>query len=198
MENKDLLLIAILSGLIGLLVGGVLFGPLAILLSFKVKKKDLLGYRILAVVLGIFCILVFILGKTGFLVVQDSGSMKHDGNFDQWWSVQNEFYSAQGITKEYFQTFPLKNGFNRGDMLIISKNNEIKEGDLILFKTSRPQPILHRVVAIQDGTYQTKGDHNRDSVSEEKAISPEQISGKAIFRIPYFGMGTIFIQNIFS
>ena len=55
------------------------------------------------------------------------------------------------ITKEEFQNFKFKNGFNTGDIMILykPKPENMKVGDTMVFSTStRPDPIIHRIVKI--------------------------------------------------
>lgn len=147
----------------------------------------------------------FVLG-TGFPVVAVvSGSMEHDGNFEQWWQTQaycqssctqEQWYMEYGITKENFEKYPFKNGFNKGDIMILvgREPKNIKIGDVIVFMSDqRSDPIIHRIVKIYpDETtgfvFQTKGDHNGDSgVGLDTGIEEDKILGKAIFRIPFLG-----------
>jgi signal peptidase I len=137
----------------------------------------------------------YVLG-TGFPVVAVvSGSMEHDGSFDDWWQsqayctigcTQEQWYSNYGISKEQFQEFPFKNGFNKGDIMVLVgvEPKNIKIGDVIVYMNS--EPIIHRVVKI-DSTFQTKGDHNADSGAIDKNIHDSAIIGKAVFKIPLLG-----------
>ena len=71
----------------------------------------------------------------------------------------------------------------------------VEIGDVIVFKSGRPDPIIHRVVKIwnvdDEYFFQTKGDRNYGSISSpslnEMQISEEQLVGRALFRIPYLG-----------
>jgi signal peptidase I len=137
----------------------------------------------------------YVLG-TGFPVVAVvSGSMEHDGSFDDWWQsqayctmgcTQEQWYSNYGISKKQFQEFPFKNGFNKGDIMVLVgvEPKNIKIGDVIVYMNS--EPIIHRVVKI-DSTFQTKGDHNADSGGIDKNIQDSAIIGKAVFKIPLLG-----------
>jgi len=126
-----------------------------------------------------------------------SGSMEHDGKFDAWWEKNKDWYLDMGIGKEEFELFPLKNGFNKGDiMVLIGKDvKNIQIGDTIVFRSKRKDPIIHRVVKkTEEGNviyFQTKGDNNKDSIKtdqlDETSITEDNIIGKAIFRIPLLG-----------
>jgi len=112
---------------------------------------------------------------------------------DEYWNVCGDFYEKYGITKNDFMKFSFKNGFNTGDIMILKgvKAEDLKIGDVIVYKGMRPDPIIHRIVKgwTRDGRFyfQTKGDHNEKSNPDELEISEERIIGKALFRIPMLG-----------
>jgi signal peptidase I len=117
-------------------------------------------------------------------------------SFDNYWDLCGSWYVNNNITKEEFSKFPLKNGFDKGDVIILwrANKNNIDVGNILVFQGNKPQPIIHRVVKTwnEDGDYfyQTKGDHNSDSISGtygEKKISEKRIYGQGILRIPYLG-----------
>ncbi|MBW3015398.1 signal peptidase I [Candidatus Woesearchaeota archaeon] len=135
-----------------------------------------------------------------------SGSMEHDGSFDDWWDSQaicneerfckqKDWYAEYNITKETFKEFPFKNGFNKGDIMVLygTKPKDIKRGDILIFDINKAVPIIHRVVNEWDEDnrqyFTTKGDHNPDIYPEinEAKINQEQILGKAVLRIPWLG-----------
>lgn len=143
---------------------------------------------------------------TGYPVVAVvSGSMEHDGAFQDWWKssascnsqscAQEQWYAAHGITQEQFFSYSFKNGFNKGDIMVLKgvKPKNIKTGDVLVFMSSeKADPIIHRVIAIQGDeatgyVFQTKGDHNADSGSIDTDIQEQEILGKAVFRIPFLG-----------
>ena len=145
----------------------------------------------------------FLLNTSFPVVAVVSGSMEHDGSFDEWWNsravctnskcTQSEWYTQYGITKELFLDFYFHNGFNTGDIMILygKAPKDIKIGDILVFQNWRPEPIIHRVVNIEihDGRYmfQTKGDHNQDSSGFDRGITQEKVVGTAVIRIPYLG-----------
>lgn len=127
-----------------------------------------------------------------------SESMEHNNmEFDAWWENNGEWYILNGINKEYFEAFQLKNGFNKGDIMVLrgSDAENIEIGDSIVFRSDRKDPIIHRVVKKtqeDDGVYfQTKGDNNKDSIKspqlDETNIGEDIIIGKVIFRVPLLG-----------
>lgn len=135
----------------------------------------------------------------GFLLQTDhpvvavvSDSMKYKEDFDQWWESMGAYYEAQNITYEQFKGFPLSNGFNKGDIIIIKgkKPDKVEVGDIIVFEASRPEPIIHRVIRRWEADrhyYSTKGDRNGGQRDEEKDIREERVIGTAWLRVPYVG-----------
>jgi len=135
--------------------------------------------------------------NTDFKICGNILKLKKSYDFDEYWDICGEWYAENQISKSQFQDFPLKNGFNTGDIMILygEKPKNINVGEVIVFKSSRPDPIIHRVVKTwyENGEYyfETKGDHNPkpidDSVLSEVKISENQLIGKAILKIPYLG-----------
>lgn len=138
-----------------------------------------------------------------------SESMQHDGSFNNWWATQENYYQNIGITKDDFLDFSLKNGFNKGDIMVLygTKPKDIKVGNVIVFKSSRPYPIIHRVIKIRDEgsdginiTFETKGDHNTQQIIipglDETNVSEKYYVGRAIARIPYVGYVKIWFANL--
>lgn len=149
----------------------------------------------------VYPVLGFMLGTSFPIVAVVSGSMEHDGSFDDWWSSeccanalctekapQSAFYASKGLDKEFFLGYPFKNGFDKGDIMVLYSPKNVIVGDIIVFSGNhRAEPIIHRVVNINDTVFQTKGDHNCGVAEFEKEIKKEQIHGKAVLRVPYVG-----------
>lgn len=116
-----------------------------------------------------------------------------DKNFDNYWKVCGGWYEKEAITKEQFEKFRFKNGFNKGDIIFLKgvDYDKIRKGDVIVFRgiSENGDPIIHRVVKITEEGVQTKGDHNSDSFSGlgEKNIKENDVIGRALFRVPYLG-----------
>lgn len=167
------------------------------------------------------------------IVAVISGSMDHKTNdFERWWDsltarcrtaihcLQAEWYVERGISKEEFKEFPLKNGFARGDVIVLvgAEPEDIEVGDVIVYEVNRNPaitninfPIIHRVVGIEDinGSlyYSTKGDGNRDHIVElcpnepcliETQIPAETLVGKAVARIPLLGHVKLLAVDFFK
>jgi signal peptidase I len=139
----------------------------------------------------------FLLSTSYPIVAVVSSSMEHEGNFNNWWNSQEKWYLSNDISKDQFINFDFKNGFNKGDIMILygKKPVNIEIGEVIVFRSKRPDPIIHRVVRKwnENGDYhfQTKGDHNVNSINsptlDETNINEEQYIGKAAIRVPLLG-----------
>jgi signal peptidase I len=186
---------------------------------WKIATEGWQGYITYAI-LGIFLAYVvnFILGyflSTDLpLVAVVSGSMSHkpennlicgkyalnyQNNINDYWNYCGETFIYFNITKYEFMSFPFNNGLEVGDVAVIKGEKEYKVGDIIVYSPLNSKyPIIHRIVYInQDGTYQTKGDHNSGQLSYEKRIEKNQIHGKVIFVIPYIGwIKVLFVRLI--
>ncbi len=160
---------------------------------------------------------------TGYPVVAIiSGSMEHDGSFDDWWNedvsykgleyTQSEFYNSYNISKEEFLEYSFKNGMNTGDVLILRgvDPEDVEIGDPIVFIPQKQytsafsQPIVHRVIKkdLKGDVifFKTKGDHNPTTYNFEEEIPSGNVIGKAVFTIPYVGwvkIGFTKLVNLF-
>ncbi len=127
-------------------------------------------------------------------------------SFDNYWQVCGSWYENNGIMPRQFQEFPFPGGFNKGDVIILWRAHaeNIAVGDILIFQGNRPQPIIHRIVRMWEEDnftyYQTKGDHNSDSISSglgEIKIGEERIYGKGVLRIPYLGwVKILFVEAV--
>ncbi len=152
---------------------------------------------ILAFILVKFLIypgLGLLLGTTHPLVAVVSGSMEHDVSFNQWWEQNKGWYEPRGISKQNFIDFKFTNGFNKGDIMVLTGGN-VEVGDVIVYP-SNPDPIIHRVYFIgrdEDGMYyMTKGDHN----AIDDAVKIRTVIGQAGLRIPLLGYIKIWASQL--
>ncbi len=122
-----------------------------------------------------------------------TASKKVPMNLDNYWSKCGPWYEDIGITENQFKTFIFHNGFNTGDIIILHGKDpkDIKVGDVIVFASDKPYPIIHRVISRENinGTiyFNTKGDHNPTQGPDDIMISQQRLLGKAFVRIPYLG-----------
>lgn len=129
-------------------------------------------------------------------------------DFDKFWDECGEFYRKYDINKNEFMEFSMKNGFNTGDIIVLfgKKPEKLKVGDVIVFKANQPDPIIHRIIKTwvdEDGYhFQTKGDHNSDSISDPRVyeinITEDRIIGRAVLRIPYLGYIKIWFMDLLT
>lgn len=157
-----------------------------------------------------------------------SESMEHDMDFDTWYEKNRDFYATYNITKDQFRDFPLHQGFNKGDLIVVFGYDDTPTvGDVVVFWAGENYPIIHRVIdrrnTSEDLVYTTKGDNNnrpivyyvnrlgqpvpRDAphaipILDEEAVQQEDIIGKGIFRIPFLGNLKIWfvegLRNLFE
>ncbi|MEK6818943.1 MAG: S26 family signal peptidase [Nanoarchaeota archaeon] len=169
-------------------------------------KKDTWQSWIVSMILLIIIIkgvlfptLSFITSSPLPLVVVESCSMYHSSDFENWWTENEEWYESRYITKEQFKKFIMKNGLNKGDIIVIWGRSEPKVGDIIIFQTpsssEAKHPIIHRVVSLNP--LGTKGDNGKTNPGQikdkygsgidESDIKKENVLGKSIFKIPALG-----------
>lgn len=145
------------------------------------------------------------LSTTHPIVAVVSESMQHDGSFDSWWLQHGAWYESNGISRDDFLGYPLKNGFNKGDIMVLRgiSPDKLKKGDVIVYQSSvRKEPIIHRIINIGSAGinyfYTTKGDHNSISYDFEKGVESSKVIGKAVFRIPLLGYIKIWFVQLLA
>lgn len=160
-----------------------------------------LGLAFVIIKYIVYPLLGFVLGTSLPIVAVVSGSMDHGGDFDTWWNsmigkdltadkvvTQANFYSNYGIAKNTFMSYSFKNGFNKGDIMILYSAKTVNIGDVIVFPVEgRLDPIIHRVISMDEKSYTTKGDANPGSASFEQNIPKDSVVGKALIRVPLLG-----------
>ena len=140
-----------------------------------------------------------------------SSDQRKSISFTDYWNLCGGWYEDRNISKEMFSGFSLSNGFRKGDIIIVWGRFTPKIGDVIIFKPNAdslaPNPIIHRIVSIDaNGVMQTKGDHNSAQLvasnniykTDETHITPDQIVGKAVFKIPYLGWFKLWVTDFFN
>jgi len=156
----------------------------------------------------VYPLLGLLLSTTHPIVAVVSNSMEHETGFDNWWQAHYMYYDGLNISNSEFTAFPMKNGFNKGDIIILAgtKPKDIKIGQIVVFQSGRPDPIIHRVVRKwnEGGVYffQTRGDHNTisivDATLDETRVNQAQVIGRAMVRVPYLGYVKIWAVSIVS
>ena len=149
-----------------------------------------------------FPLLSFSLSTQLPLVVVESSSMHHPGSlvgnaigtqdsFQLWWSQAKDWYQSRNITEEDAESWPLRTGMEKGDIIVVYGRGEPEPGDIIIFNADTQHPIIHRIISkkMVNGkiVYSTKGDSNSGQLDIEKEIPDDALVGKAVFRIPKLG-----------
>ncbi len=164
-----------------------------------------------------FPTLSFLLGTSLPLVVVESSSMEHpesfvggilggvtggaivtSNDFENWWNEKGSWYEQQGINKQNTKNWPLKTGFDKGDIMIVYGRFQPEIGDVIIFNANTQHPIIHRIILVENGMIQTKGDNNDGQLLVEKNISENALVGKAVVRIPKLGWLKLWFVEIFN
>lgn len=87
----------------------------------------------------------------------------------------------------------MKPTLNVGDVVIIGPvDGAIKPGRIISYKID-DELVIHRVVSVQDGMIQTKGDANEDPDLQPVPIS--DVEGVFLCRVPYLGVLSSFVRT---
>lgn len=93
---------------------------------------------------------------------------------------------------------------NKGDIVIVKKpnprNGELKKGEIIEYQLENKR-IVHRIVDINytqngENKYLTKGDNNQ--TNDEKMVTMSQINGIVLFKIPYLGYPSIWLNELLN
>jgi len=153
----------------------------------------------------------FVLGTNLPVVAVISESMEHNGDFDSWWSsqatcsygrcTQADWYAEKDISKDDFLNFPMRSGFDKGDIIILrgADYENLHIGEVIVFQSGLAYPIIHRVVE-KDDVISTKGDHNTKQITDpklnEKYISKDKLIGRAWLRIRWLGYIKIWFVDL--
>ncbi|MFH0752512.1 MAG: signal peptidase I [archaeon] len=141
----------------------------------------------------IYPVLGALLGTSYPVVAVISSSMEHnDMGFDSWWDANKEWYLQNDIAKSELESSIFKNGFNKGDIIVLRGGaaDKIKRYDVIVYSNDNYKyPIIHRVVNIEgDGIvygFRAKGDNN--PTTDPSSIRSDQVLGKAVIKVPYLG-----------
>lgn len=97
--------------------------------------------------------------------------------------------------------------FQRGDILLISRKNQIKEGEIILFDAGVGTPIVHRVIEVVSNEncercFVTKGDNNPVTdevrlglIKREQVLAEVVSTNRYIFKLPKLGYLSLWIRG---
>ena len=100
-------------------------------------------------------------------------------------------YEAQVVRSE-----SMKPALHMGDVVIIGPvEGAIRPGKIISYE-QRGALIIHRVISVDDGKIETKGDANEDADSWLVSIS--DVEGVFVFKVPYLGFLSSFDRTGFG
>jgi len=164
-------------------------------LKLDKDTTETIGYIILGIVAAYLLnfSLGFALGTDLPVVAVVSDSMTHDSLTE----VRHYQFLEKnlGYTREEIDSWPLKNGFLKGDVLVVDgvERDKLKIGDVIVYDISgQSTPIVHRIVKFENGQIITKGDHN-PSFDPWKST---KIHGKTVLVIPFLGWPKLLLTEI--
>lgn len=82
---------------------------------------------------------------------------------------------------------------NANDIVLITKPNHLKVGDIITYNDKNSNMlVIHRVVDIDGDKLTTKGDNNNIN---DDTITENQVVGKYVMRLKYFGVILNFLKK---
>ncbi len=79
-----------------------------------------------------------------------------------------------------------------GDMILIRRESEYREGDVICFRDDGDF-VTHRLVGRTADGAVTKGDAN--NIPDPEPVRPEQIAGRVVLVIPRLGSAALFLRT---
>lgn len=83
-----------------------------------------------------------------------------------------------------------------GDLIVLQKQSEYRQNQVITFKNERGRTVTHRIVSVDPGKntiFRTKGDANQDQDLEE--VREEQVIGSVMQVVPKFGYVVKFLKS---
>lgn len=95
----------------------------------------------------------------------------------------NDMPMPFGIGVSVVQSGSMEPTFKKGDMLFINKTDDLKEGDIVVYKTGNIL-VVHRIVSIDGYNITTKGDANNTT---DNPITKADVKGKVTGKISYVG-----------
>ena len=168
---------------------------------FKLGETDIMAYVYLGIIAALLLNralgLGFLLNTDLPVVAVVSDSMTHDSLVEK---NHYEFLEKNlGYSREEVDSWPIKNGFLKGDVLVVRgvPEEDLKVGEVVVFDIEgQNTPIVHRIVKIENGNLITKGDHNPSY--DPDRWGKTKIHGEAIFVIPYLGWPKLLFTEIFG
>ncbi len=83
---------------------------------------------------------------------------------------------------------------HQGDLVIVRQRSSYGVGDVVLFRsTTLGREVLHRIVAVEDGRFVTKGDNN--DYRDPGRVSPGEVNGGAVLLVPGAGKPVAWLRH---
>lgn len=120
--------------------------------------------KVLKTIVDILTILVFIVLV---LIIYSKVKMMFKGE---------NYFDFFGYSIFNVATGSMEPVINQNDVIVVKKSDKYEVNDIITFKSDTAY-ITHRIVAVNDGSYVTKGDANN---AKDVAITEDKIIGKVI------------------
>lgn len=143
------------------------------------KKTKTLYEKIINVVLNI---LIFMFGIILLISIYNGIQVKLLGK---------DYSDFFGYSVFEVQTGSMADAINPGDWIIVKYSANFKPNDIVTYE-QKGEFITHRIIETYKGTYITKGDAN---LAKDEPINKNQIVGKVVKILPYFG---IFRKTFFN
>lgn len=97
-----------------------------------------------------------------------------------------------GYSSAVVLTGSMSGAIESNDLIITHKQSEYQVGDIVTYQTGGT-PVTHRIVAVNDNGYRTKGDAN--NTDDGTDIQKEYVIGKVVLIIPKIGAAVSFIKT---
>lgn len=88
---------------------------------------------------------------------------------------------------------------NVGDLVVVHGEDfsQIEKDEVVVYDVDEmPIPVVHRVIEKRANSLETMGDNNPGQLDFEKNVTPDQIHGSQIFKIPRLGLVKILAMDI--
>lgn len=101
---------------------------------------------------------------------------------------------AGGFRSFLVQSGSMEPSIMTGDVVIINRQKQYFNNNVVTFKDSQGRIITHRIVDINQDKISTKGDANR--TSDPEIIDPTMVLGKVLLVLPKLGYVVSFTKTV--
>ena len=107
--------------------------------------------------------------------------------------TQNDYLKLLGISFFNMESELMQNDLNKGDLVVVkeAKQEKIQQGDIIAY-TVNGKTRINKIINQQDG-YTTKS--NKNYYPDIEKISYNQVIGKVLINIPFWGFIITILQS---